>query len=211
MTFSLILLGTLLILTIFGVGEKILKKLKINKILIISLLALSIILYFVPPLVINGITFTWVGFVLPLIFSMVILLSNKKLKYVFKMFFVTLFSFSVGIVYNLIKFNVYESALLQPYIFLGIIFGLFSLSIIKDPLKLYASTFVGFVSSEIVYYLSSSVAYRNGGLVVGGEKVLTVLILTFLVSVITNYFAISLKKHLIRTKLRRSKNLENSN
>jgi len=211
MTFSLILLGTLLILTIFGVGEKILKKLKINKILIISLLALSIILYFVPPLVINGITFTWVGFVLPLIFSMVILLSNKKLKYVFKMFFVTLFSFSVGIVYNLIKFNVYESALLQPYIFLGIIFGLFSLSIIKDPLKLYASTFVGFVSSEIVYYLSSSVAYRNGGLVVGGEKVLTVFILTFLVSVITNYFAISLKKHLIRTKLRRSKNLENSN
>jgi len=153
MTFSLILLGTLLILTIFGVGEKILKKLKINKILIISLLALSIILYFVPPLVINGITFTWVGFVLPLIFSMVILLSNKKLKYVFKMFFVTLFSFSVGIVYNLIKFNVYESALLQPYIFLGIIFGLFSLSIIKDPLKLYASTFVGFVSQRDVLFI----------------------------------------------------------
>lgn len=200
MTFAFILLGVLIILTIFNVGESVYKKLNIKKRHLLTLLIITMILYFLPNIKINGITFTWAGFFLPLIFSIIVILKTKKAKEYFKMFVMALVSFSLNIVYNLITFDVYESAIFQPYLILAIILGIVPF---LSPTRLYASNFVGLISAEIIFYLSRYSIFGEYYLIIGSRKVFEMLLVSFVASTIVCFLARKIKAIRIRHRLER--------
>ena len=182
MTFSIIFLCLLIILTLFNVGESAWKKIGLSKSEILSLLILCSILYFVPNIVINGITFTWVGFVLPVIFSTIILIRARNIKQFIRMFVAALFAFCLGIIYNLITFDVYETNILQPYLLLALIAGSVPLVAVGDPKRLFVSNTFGLLFAELVYYLSRYSIYGDYYLTLGSEKIVATLLVSFVFS-----------------------------
>lgn len=201
MTFSILILGVLIILVSFNVGESVYKKLKISKKHLLIILISALILYFIPSPVINGITFTWIGFFMPLLLSVFVLLKIKKAKVFFKLFVAALITFSLGIIYNLITFDVYESAIFQPYLILGIILGSVLLLLVNIPIFLFASSFLGLIFAEIVFYLSRYSIYGEYYLTVGSRKVFEVLITAFVTSTLVYFFARKVKLIIVRRKL----------
>ena len=205
MTFSIILLGVLIILVSFNVGESIYAKLNIKKRWLLIFLIGTLVLYFIPSPKINGITFTWIGFFVPLLFSIVAIFKGKKNKNFFKMFVAMLIAFSLDIIYNLITFDVYESAIFQPYIVLGLILGTVSLALVKIPTRLYASNFLGLTFAEIVFYMSRYSIYGEYYLTIGSRKVFETLLVSFVTSMIVFFFARKVKTMQIRKKLKERK------
>lgn len=204
MTFSLILTGVLFILICFNVGESIFSKLKLKKRFLVLFLALTLVLYFVPSIQINGVSFTWVGFVLPLIFSVVAIVRIKKFKTFLRVLVSALVTFALNIVYNLITFDVYESALLQPYLVLGVLLGFLLLFVVQTPSRLYASAFIGIILSEIAFYFSRYSIYGDSYLTIGSEKVFCILLVAFVVSLLTYFLARKIKVIEIRRRLKKS-------
>lgn len=204
MTFSLILSGVLLILVCFNVGESIYKKLNLRKKYLILFLVLTLILYFVPSIKIASVSFTFVGFVLPLVFSVMTIVKTKRLKTFLRMTIAFLISFALNIIYNLITFDVYESSILQPYILLAIILGMGLLFVVQTPSRMYASMFFGLISAEIVFYISRYSIYGDYYLTIGSEKVFCMLITAFTASVLTFYFQRKIKTIKIRHRLKKS-------
>lgn len=211
MTFSIILIGALIILSIFDVGEGIWQKVQLNKRWFIILLLVNLILYFVPNITINGIVFTWVGFVLPTLFSVVIFLGVRKKVDFVKIFINTLLSFSICIAYNLVTFDVYEQNIFQPYIILGIILGIMPIIIQKNPKCVYVSNTIGIILSELFFYFSRYSIYGEYYLTLGSEKVFCCLIVSFIVSsmlyfVLRKYKAFKLKRSLLKRERENSVN-----
>lgn len=202
MTFSLILLGVLFILVLFNVGESIYKKLSISKKTLIILLLVTLGMYFVPPISIAGVSFTLVGFFLPLVLSFIVLFKIRNLKGYFMYFVCLLLAFTLNIVYNLITFDVYESAILQPYLILGLILGTFPLLLTKTPTRLFSATFFGVTLSEIAFYFSRYSIYGNYYMTIGSEKVIAVLLVSFVSSLICYFFADKVRAMRLRRKLK---------
>lgn len=202
MTFSLILLGVLFILVLFNVGESIYKKLKLKKSTLLIFLLVTLGCYFVPAIPIGHFSFTLAGFFLPLIFSTIILFKVRNLKAYLKILVAMLVAFSLNIVYNLITFDVYESAILQPYLLLAVILGTFPLALTQIPTRLFASTFVGVTLSEIVFYYSRYSIYGDFYMTIGSEKVFAVLLVSFVVSLLTYFFARKVKAMRVKHKLK---------
>ena len=201
MTFSIILLGVLFILVLFNVGESIYKKLNFKKSTLLILLLVTMVCYFIPGIKIASLTFTLSGFFLPLVLSIIVLFKVKNLKAYFKIFVTILISFSLNIVYNLITFDVYESAILQPYLILGLILGTFPLFLTKTPTRLFSANFIGITLSEIVFYLSRYSVYGNYYMTIGSEKVFATLLTSFTISLLSYYFARKVKAMHIKHKL----------
>ena len=208
MTFSILLLGVLIILVAFNVGESIYVKLNIKKKWLLIFLIGTLVLYFIPNLKINGITFTWIGFFLPLIFSVIVLFQVKKAKAYFKMFVAVLIAFSLDMIYNLITFDVYESAVFQPYIVLGLILGSVSMALAQTPTRLYASNFLGLIFAEIVFYVSRYSIYGEYYLTLGSRKVFETLLVAFVTSLFVYFLARKVKAIKIRRKLAKNKTAE---
>lgn len=204
MTFSIILLGVLIILVVFNVGESIYKKLGLKKKTLLLLLLATLVFYFVPSITLFGITFTWVGFFLPLIFSVIVIFKVKNVKAYFKMFVSILIAFALNIIYNLITFDVYESAIFQPYLILGLILGTLPLVLTETQKQLYASNFLGIIFAEIVFYMSRYSIYGEYYLKLGSRKVFEMLLLSFVVSLLVKYYTRKFKAILIKRKLLKS-------
>lgn len=205
MTFSIILLGVLIILVSFNVGESLFKKLKIQKRVLLLLLTATLVLYFIPNIKIGGVTVTWIGFFMPLVFSVWVIFKVKNAKMYFKMFVALLITFSLNMIYNLITFDVYEASIFQPYIILGIIIGTIPMILAKTPTKLYASNFFGLIFAEIVFYLSRYSIYGEYYLTLGSRKVFEMLLVSFTISMLVYFFVRKVKVMMIRRKLK-SKN-----
>ena len=209
MTFSIILVGVLIILSIFNVGENTVRRLNISKKNLIILLLLTLVLYFVPNVRIFGITFTYVGFALPIIFTTIILLGTKHLNNFLRIAICVLLTFCLSIVYDLITFDVYEESIFQPYIALGIILGILPLFIVKEPKKIYAANTIGLLLSEMFFYISKYAIYGDYYMTFGSEKVFACLLISFVSSVIL-YGATRRIKAIIVTKrlLRKEKEIQ---
>ena len=203
MTFSLILLGVLFILVIFNVGESVYKKLYLKKRTLLILIGASLVLYFIPNLVIAGISFTWIGFMFPFIFSIISLIKVRNLKYYFKIFVCILIAFSLGMVYNLMTFDVYESNILQPYLILGLILGTIPLFLVPNAKWLYSANFIGITLAEIVFYMSRYSIYGEYYLTLGSIKVFSILLVGFVSGVIVHFLASKIKVHYTKKKLDR--------
>lgn len=201
MTFSIILLGVLIILVSFNVGESIFKKIGLKKKTLLLILIISLVLYFIPSINLFGITFTWVGFFMPLVFSAIVVFKVKNIKIYFKMFVALLLAFSLGIIYNLITFDVYESEIFQPYLVLGILLGVLPLLLTKTPQRLYASNFLGLIFAEIVFYMSRYSIYGEYYLTLGSRKMFETLLIGFTSSLIAYYLYRKVKYIVIKRRL----------
>lgn len=204
MTFSIILLGVLFILVLFNVGESVYKKLNLSKKSLIIILLITLALYFVPGINIAGYTFTFAGFFLPLVASIIVLIKVKNLKAYFMLFVCALIAFALNIVYNLITFDVYESAILQPYLALGLVLGTLPLFVAKLPNRLFVANFVGITLSEIAFYFSRYSVYGNYYMTIGSEKVVAVLLVSFVASLLSYFFAGKVKAIRLKRKLKMS-------
>ena len=176
-----------------------------KKRVLIVYLVLTIFLFFVPSINIGGVAFGWTGFVLPLIFSIMAIAKTKRLKTFLRMIVATLIAFALNIVYNLITFDVYESAILQPYTILAIMMGVGLLFIVQTPSRLYASMFVGIILAEIAFYFSRYSIYGDYYLTIGSEKVFSMLLTSFTIGVLTYFFVRKVRTMSIRKKLKRAK------
>lgn len=203
MTFALILLGVLFILVCFNVGESVYSKLNIKKRVLLILIGGTIILYFIPNLFIGGIFFTWIGFVLPIIFSTLILFKIRNLKSYLKLFVCALIAFAIMMVYNLMTFDVYESNILQPYLVVGLILGSFPLFLLQNAKWLYFANYIGVTLADIVIYLSRYSFYGEYYLTLGDLKVFTVLLVSFICGVVCNFFVNKIKVILTKRRLDR--------
>lgn len=204
MTFSLILTGVLFILVCFNVGESIYKKLKIRKSVLVLLLGLTLVAYFIPNFILWGVSFSWVGFVLPLVFSFVTFFKIRHFKIFLRIFVGVLVAFVLSLVYNLISFEVYESVILQPYLALGAILGVVLLFVVQTPSRAYASIFVGACLADVVFYFSRYAGYAGYNLTLGGEKIFCVLMTSFVVSLVAYYFVRKVKTIEIRHRLKKA-------
>lgn len=201
MTFSIILLGILIIFVSFNIGESVYRKLGIKKRTLILFLILTLVLYFVPSLTINGVNFTWIGFFLPTIFSLIVLFKLKNAKNYFKILVGTLISFALNIIYNLITFDVYETAIFQPYLFLGLLLGIGLLVLVKKPSRVYVCTYVGLLFSEIVFYMSRYSIYGDYYLTLGSRKLFETLLTAFAISLLGSFVGRKVKVVSIKRKL----------
>lgn len=201
MTFSIILLGILIIFVSFNIGESVYRKLGIKKKTLILFLILTLVLYFVPSLTINGVNFTWIGFFLPTIFSLIVLFKVKNAKNYFKILVGTLISFALNIIYNLITFDVYETAIFQPYLFLGLLLGVGLLVLVKKPSRVYVCTYVGLLFSEIVFYMSRYSIYGDYYLTLGSRKLFETLLTAFAISLLGSFVGRKVKVVSIKRKL----------
>lgn len=205
MTFSIIILGVLIILTAFNVGESIWNKFGLSKKwLLISLISIAI-LYFVPNITINGVSFSIVGFIIPTILSVFIIIKTRGAKNFFKMFVAMLIAFSLGILYNLITFDVYESNIFQPYLVLAILIGSLTMLVEGDPRRLFASNAIGIILSEIAFYFSRYSIYGNYYLTIGSEKVIAVLLLSLATSVFIYFVYRKTKAKVLKRKLEKQR------
>lgn len=209
MTFSLMLLGVMLILVTFNVGESVYAKLRLKKGILILLIIATIVLYFIPNISVFGVIFTWVGFFLPAIYSILVLIKTRKLKDFFKMFVTALIAFVLNIGYNLITFEVYEANIFQPYLILGVILGGLSLFITNKPTKLYASNFIGLTLSEIAFYYTKYSVYQEFPLFVGNEKIFAVLLVSFVSSLMVYYIVRQVRKNFVKSRRKKEQKQKN--
>jgi len=201
LTFSIILLGVLIILVSFNVGESVYRKLGLKKKTLILFLLLTFVLYFVPNLTINGVTLSWIGFFLPTIFSVIVLFRVKNAKEYFKMFVAALISFALNIIYNLITFDVYEAAIFQPYLFLGVLLGIALLILVRKPSRVYVCTYFGVIFAEIVFYMSRYSIYGDFYLTLGSRKLFETLLTAFAISLFGSFVGRKFKVISIKRKL----------
>ena len=145
---------------------------------------------------------------MPLVFSIIVLIKAKKTKLYFKIFVAVLITFSLNMVYNLITFDVYESAIFQPYLVLGLILGISQFFLVQTPSRVYASNFLGLIFAEIIFYVSRYSIYGEYYLTIGSRKVFEVLLVSFVVSLLMYFFSRKVKVIQIRRKLSKSKSVE---
>ena len=124
------------------------------------------------------------------------------------MFVALLITFSLNMVYNLITFDVYESAIFQPYLLLGVFIGIVPLLLVQTPTKLYACNFLGLIFAEVVFYLSRYSIYGEFYLTLGSRKVFEMLLISFVSSMLAYYFIRKIKVILMRRKLNKKNALQ---
>lgn len=178
MDFLFILLGMLIILTLFNVGEGLYKKAKLNHFVLAGFLALTLGLSFVPNLVVGNFSFSLAGFFLPLAASVKFLTSIKSVKQIGVYFISMLISATGYMVYALFAPETFQ--VVQPYVFAGGGLALVCFLCLKNARLVYSSMFFGLCLGEIIFYQTK---FSGSELLIplGETAVLTTLVLGFTV------------------------------
>lgn len=198
MTFSLLTLGVLIILSIFNIGESIYSWLKVTKLQRLLILTAITVSYFLPNIKLFGINTSICGVVLGLM-AVFILLKLKRIKLFAKLFVYTLFVFVLNIIYSLIEFNVYESSLIQPYLVLAGILGVSICFILNNPYLLFAGSYMGLMLSDFALYHFKYANNLDYSFVLGGEKIICTIIVSFCISAVVG-FLVQKVKDVIKNK-----------
>lgn len=151
MEINILILGCLFILTLFGVGESILKFLHLNKIFVLISLALLISGLFVPNLNINKFSVN-IGYVfLPAIFSLLMLFKLKKpSKFLVAFFLIVLLTLA----YCIIPMDEILMLSYFPSLFFGLISGLFLALLTNNFSTCAISCLIGMNVGDIVFHLT---------------------------------------------------------
>ncbi len=177
MEINLLILGCLFILTLFGVGESVLKFFHLNKIFVLISLALLISGLFAPNLNIDKFSVN-IGYVLlPAIFSIIMLFKLKKpSKFLVAFFLVVLLTLA----YSLIPMDEVLMLSYIPTLFFGLINGIL-LALLSNNFSTCAiSCFIGMNVGDMVFHLTR---FENFSLL-GNEFIFTsalIGIITFLI------------------------------
>lgn len=148
MNINLIVLGSLFILTLFGVGESVYKKIGISKLFILICLGLLIGGLYVPNLKIKDISFSISGFLLPALFCLILTFRIRSAT----IFVDLLIS---GFVYLLLRLVFVEFEFVPNEILFAVmgILGFVLALLSKDGFSVIISSFWGFVFGNIIFEL----------------------------------------------------------
>ena len=148
MDLNLLIIGSLLILTVFGVGESIYKKFKINKLFIIICLTLLLVGQFVPNLKIKDITISISGFLLPVILCLLFMFKIRSFG-----FFVNFILMAFSILLLRLCFTDLQFV---PNIITFItmfVLGAFMAFVSKEAYSIISASFFGFVTGNLIFEL----------------------------------------------------------
>ena len=149
MNVSLLVLGTLFILIAFGVGESVLKTLKINKLACLLIIAGFIVGVFLPPVAIFNTEVYFDKTVFPLFLSVVLLFKIKNFsRFVFSLLLSTL----VTLLYSLGQFDTY-TFVISPFIFLAVSLGAVVGLNSNNFQTAFSSLFFGINLGNIIFHL----------------------------------------------------------
>lgn len=187
MAFSSLILGVLLILVIFNVGETVTKKLYLKKIYLIILLAISFISSFFNPFIIGNFSFSIAGFIIPLILSIYYLFKVGSVYSFLRVGVSTLLVTTLTLIYNSISYGDFEYNYLQPYMILALVLGLSVFFISKTPSNSYLSFFLGYSLSNTIHFLTKNLDYDYSFIELGGQQMLSMLLLSTVASLVGVY------------------------
>ena len=178
MDFLFVLLGTLIILSLFNVGECFYKKAGLNHFVFASYLAFTLGLLFVPNLNVGNFSFSFAGFFLPLAISVKFLTEIKSIKQIGVYLISVLISATGYMIYALLAPETFQ--VVQPYIFAGIGLAILCFLCLKNARLVYSSIFFGLSLGEIIFY-QTKFSGSEQIVPIGEPKVITTLILGFIV------------------------------
>lgn len=181
MDFIFILLGVLIILSLFNVGSFVYKKLKINHFVISAFLLVLLLLLFVPNIKINNVSLSIAGFIVPIVISLKLLPKLKSKRRVSSFIVSVLLTITAVLVYNLIDFSMFEYSLIKPYMPLSIVLGLVTYLICRRSSISYLSLLYGITLGQVIFY---QIKFSGEILVLGSQEILTALIISTLTSLI---------------------------
>ena len=148
MDLNLIVLGALTILTLFGVGESLLKKLNISRVFVVLTLILLIAGLYVPNLKIKQVSLSISGVVLPAVFCLILCWKIRSFSFFLSFL---LMSFTT----LLLRLGFYETQFMPIYVQLvsmfsiGFIIGFLS----KEPYSAILACLLGFFAGNIIFEL----------------------------------------------------------
>lgn len=202
MSFSSLLLGVLLILVIFNVGESVTRKLFLKKSFLIIYLAVSFIFSFISPITIGNFTLTFSGFIFPLIVSIYYLFKCKNMFAFLRVGVSVLLVTTLTLIYNSITYDFFEYSYLQPYMLLALVIGFSVIFISKTPTNSFLSLFTGYTLASVIHFLTKNLGSDYGIVEVGGEQIITMLFLSLVASLFGCY--VYRKVKLIKRRRERS-------
>ncbi len=171
MEINILILGCIFILTLFGVGESVLKFLHLNKIFVLISLALIISGFFAPNLNLNNFSIN-IGYILmPAIISLVLAF---KIKY-FSKFLASLFLIILlTLCYKLIPMDEFLMLSYFPALFFGLLCGILLAFLTNNFSNCAISCFIGMSTGEIIFHLTR---YETFSLL-GNEFIFTSVLVT---------------------------------
>lgn len=188
MNFSLLILCVSFILILFSVGESVYNQLKVKRLFILITVLALILFRLIPNITISSVQISVANFILPLIISVFLCVSSlRSLKSWVRFFVSTLIVVTLTLVYNVIEFNIYEGAFVQPYVFLGLVLGLLSFLVCQNSKIVFASCISGLTISEIIFYKSRYGVYGFNNLVFGTEMMICTLLIAFIFSLLCQF------------------------
>lgn len=206
MVFSQILMGTLIILLLFSVGESVLNSAKLSKSLILVFLISCFVSSFFPSIKIANSEFYVAGFVVPLILSVFFCFKLNSVYSLLRILVCVLLVSVLLLVYNSINLESISYNLLQPYILLGLVIGVASFFICKTFSASFIGVFVGSVVTSLIYYAIQNQTIGGTGFVFGSEQILTIILTASFMCLFSTY--ISRKVRYLRRKRERKLSTE---
>lgn len=148
MNINLIVLGSLFILTLFGVGESVYKKIGLSKLFILICLGLLIGGLYVPNLKIKDVSFSISGFLLPALFCLILAFRVRSATVFVDLLISGFVCLLLRLVFVEFEF-VPNGVLFAVMSALGFALALFS----KDGFSVIISSFFGFIFGNIIFEL----------------------------------------------------------
>ena len=148
MDLNLIILGSLLILTIFGVGESVYKKFKINRIFVIICLGLLLLGLYVPNLKIKDISLNISGFILPTALAIFFAFKIRSAWFFINLLIVTFTMLIVRLVYIDVEFV----PILAQFLVMGSL-GVILALLTKDAYSIIVASVTGYFVGNTIFEL----------------------------------------------------------
>lgn len=185
MDFFYILLGSLIILSLFNVGEFVYNKIGISHFVLCVLFVFTLVLSFVPDISFGGYALSLVGSIIPLLLSIRIVFGIRSKKDAFSFIVSCIISCLAIIAFSLLGIESLE--LIQPYVYfslgLGVIIQLFT----KNMRVSFASMFFGLSIGSFIFF-QTKFGGTDAIFIFGSKELLISVLCAMLAGVVISLF-----------------------
>ena len=186
-----LLCGTLTILISFGVFEKVLKSVKLNRWLVCCFLLLSCVFSAIEGIKIYGMNIS-LNLILYGILFIFLFFKQRTAKSFISCLIASLLVIAVLVCYRAINLSGFEYAYVQPYVYVAIVFGIVIYYLCPNFYSAFCGVFLGNVVFELLFH-ELSLSYSNEILQLGSTLNVTFTFVCMIVFSLFSFFASSVK------------------
>ena len=180
------------ILLIFSVGESIVKNAKLNRYVLITFFALSLICGLAPEIQLLSVDVSF-NFLLYFALYIYLLFFTRCVKDVLKSMLIACVSLALCVCYNSLNLLQFEFSYIQPYVALCVVFGV-TCGLISQKFSVsYCGVFIGVTISELIRS-NSYMYYSENRFCLGDLQFLNLIAFTMIFYVVTIFIVSFLKK-----------------